>query len=248
MPNTANEGITKSLSEEVEPGRGYETMPDSSMYIIRRDPFRAVRRGRQLFQRKFVRAEGQGRAKYDGDPSIDVNNALGAGLSDSCGSCHSRPRGSAGAGGNVATRPDSRDAPHLFGVGLKEMLADEITKDLRNIRAAALLQAAKSKSPVTRRLLSKGISFGWITANPDGALDTSKVEGVNPDLRVRPFFAEGSTISIREFLVGAFRNEMGLEGADPDLLKASAGGRVVTPAGMVLDGSLDTIEAPPVSD
>src|SRR5215469_17605310 len=67
MPNTANEGINKSLAEEIGAGRGYETMPDSSMCIIKRDPFRAVRRGRQLFQRKFVRAEGQGRVKYDGD-------------------------------------------------------------------------------------------------------------------------------------------------------------------------------------
>jgi hypothetical protein len=32
---------------------------------------------------------------------------------------------------------------------------------------------------------------------------------VNPDLRVRPFFAQGGTISIREFLVGAFNAEMG---------------------------------------
>ncbi len=39
---------------------------------------------------------------------------------------------------------------------------------------------------------------------------------------------------------------MGLNAADPDLAKASAGGRVVTPAGMVLDGSLDRVEAPPV--
>ena len=78
-------------------------------------------------------------------------------------------------------------------------------------------------------------------------MDTSKVSGVNPDLRVRPFFAEGSTISIREFLVGAFRNEMGMEAADPDL-PASAGGRVVTPSGMVLDGSIDKIEAPPITD
>ena len=43
--------------------------------------------------------------------------ALGAGLADSCAACHGRPRGSAGAGGDVATRPDSRDAPHLFGLG-----------------------------------------------------------------------------------------------------------------------------------
>ena len=46
MPNTANEGINKSLVEEIGQGRGFETMPDSSMCIIKRDPFRAVRRGR----------------------------------------------------------------------------------------------------------------------------------------------------------------------------------------------------------
>jgi hypothetical protein len=66
---------------------------------------------------------------------------------------------------------------------------------------------------------------------------------------VKPFFAEGSTISIREFVVGALHNEMGLEAsADPDLLAASEGGRVVTPSGMVLDGLKDKISVPPAPD
>jgi hypothetical protein len=247
-PNTAKAGINKSLADEIGPGRGDLMTPNSSLFIINRDPFRSVRRGRQLFQRKFTRAQGQGPSNSDGVGDINHIGGIGAGLADSCAGCHGRPRGSAGAGGDVATRPDSRDAPHLFGLGLKEMLADEMTTDLRNIRAQAVIEASKKGHAVTRQLFSKGISFGSITANPDGGLDTSKVEGVNPDLRVRPFFAEGSTISMREFLVGAFRNEMGLEGADPDLLKASAGGRVVTPSGMILDGALDKIEAPPLSD
>ncbi len=70
----------------------------------------------------------------------------------------------------------------------------------------------------------------------------------NPDLRVRPFFLHGETISIREFLVGAFNAEMGLEANDPDLRNAErAGGRrIITPAGMVLDGRADRIEQPPV--
>jgi hypothetical protein len=94
-------------------------------------------------------------------------------------------------------------------------------------------------------LLSKGIRYGSITANPDGSVDTSQVQGVDPDLRVKPFFAEGSAISMREFIVGALHNEMGLaDSEDPDLLAASAGGRVVTPSGMVLDGSKDR-NAPP---
>ena len=42
---------------------------------------------------------------------------------------------------------------------------------------------------------------------------------------------------------------MGLEAsADPDLLVASAGGRVVTPSGMALDGLKDHISQPPPPD
>jgi CxxC motif-containing protein (DUF1111 family) len=59
---------------------------------------------------------------------------------------------------------------------------------------------------------------------------------------VRPFFAHGGTISIREFAVGAFDAEMGLQPVDPDTFIAQAGNRVVTPSGMVLDGRIDNIE------
>ena len=248
-PNTAKAGINKSLADEVGAGRGDVLTPGSSIYLINRDPFRSIRRGRQLFQRKFTQAQGQGPNPGDGVGDIDTNIGIGAGLSDSCASCHGRPRGSAGTGGNVATRPDSRDSPHLFGLGLKEMLADEITTDLRCTRDLAVAQAQQRKHSVSLKLVSKGIPYGIIIANPDGSVDTSKVAGVDADLRVKPFFAEGSTISMREFIVGALHNEMGLEASsDPDLLAASAGARVVTPSGMVLDGSKDKISGPPQPD
>ncbi|MBZ5600090.1 MAG: thiol oxidoreductase-like protein [Acidobacteriia bacterium] len=248
-PNTAKAGINKSLLDEIGAGRGDVTTPNSSVYIINRDPYRSIRRGRQLFQRKFTHLQGQGPNEKDGVGDINTDIAIGAGLSDSCALCHGRPRGSAGAGGNVVTRPDSRDAGHLFGLGLKEMLADEITTDLRATRDLAIAKAQQSKHSVTMKLASKGIHYGSITANPDGSLDTAAVAGVDPDLRVKPFFAEGSTISMREFIVGALHGEMGMEdSADPDLLAASAGGRVVTPSGMVLDGSKDKISAPPPPD
>jgi len=246
--NKINAGINKSLADEVGTGRGDIMTPYSSLFIINRDPYRSIRRGRQIFQRKFTRAQGQGPNNSDGVGDLNTVAGIGAGLSDSCAGCHGRPKGSAGSGGDVATRPDSRDAPHLFGLGLKEMLADEITSDLRAIRAAASAVAKGSGKSVTARLQSKGISYGVITANADGSFDTSQVSGVNPDLRVRPFFAEGSTISIREFLVGAFRNELGMPAADPDLLLASSGKKVTTPSGMVLDGSQDTVDASPASD
>jgi mono/diheme cytochrome c family protein len=243
-PNIANEGIKKSLAQQIGAGRGNLMTPDSSSFILARDPFRSIRRGRQLFQRKFTRAEGQGPVTGDGFGDINSNLAIGAGLSDSCASCHGRPRGSAGAGGDVVTRPDSRDAPHLFGLGLKEMLADEITADLRAIKAEAVADAMARHHSVTKRLTSKRIHYGTITANPNGSVGTLNVQGVDPDLRVRPFFHHGGTISIREFVVGALNAEMGLQAVDPDLTAASAGARITTPAGMVLDGSLDTVEAP----
>ena len=247
-PNTAQAGIAKSLQDEIGAGRGDSYTPGSSIFIINRDPSRSIRRGRQLFQRKFTRVQGQGPNEGDCAGDIETNDAIGAGLSDSCAMCHGRPRGSAGVGGNVATRPDSRDAPHLFGLGLREMLADEITADLRTIRQQAINQAEKSGNSVTLPLLSKGINYGTITAAPSGTVDTSNVQGVDPDLRVRPFFAQGKTMAIREFVVGALHKEMGLEVNDPDLANAHAGARVVTPSGMVLDGALDSIDAPPDPD
>ncbi len=246
-PNAANAGIAKSYAEQIGTGRGDSFSPGSSSFITKRDPFRSVRRGRQLFQRKFTVAQGSGPRTGDGIGDIESDGSIGAGMADSCASCHGRPRGAAGFGGDVFTRPDSRDAPHLFGLGLQEMLADEITKDLRAIREGAVADAQASGVPETRDLTSKGITYGSLTAHPDGAVDTSNVEGVNADLRVRPFFAEGTTISMREFIVGALNAEMGLEAADPDLLAASSGTDVVTPSGMVLSGSADAIEAPPAS-
>lgn len=244
-PHPENAGIEKSLTDQVGAGRGTVNTPASSLFIIKRDPFRSIRRGRQLFQRKFQVQQGFGPLTGDGAGNIATDGSIGAGLVDSCAGCHGRPRGSAGSGGNVATRPDSRDAPHLFGLGLVEMLADEMTATLRGIRAQAIQDANTNGSPVTRNLVAKGVSFGTIKAFPGGSVDTSGVKGVNPDLRVRPFFAEGSSFSIREFAVGAFNAEMGLEAFDPDLLLASNGGVVTTPSGLVLDGSKDTLPAPP---
>jgi mono/diheme cytochrome c family protein len=244
-PNVAGFGIAKSLVEQIGNGTGDWSTPDSSSFIIARDPFRAIRRGRQIFQRKFLRSQGQGPLPADGVGDININLSLGAGISDSCAGCHGRPRGAAGVGGDVVTRPDSRDAPHLFGIGLKEMLADEITTDLRSIRAQAISEWRLTHRATSKLLVSKGIEFGSITVRDDGRIDTSQVRGVNPDLRVRPFFAHGAKISIRESAIGAFNEEMGLQSVDSDLMRAHNGARITTRSGMQLDGSTDQIEAPP---
>src|SRR5262249_38885014 len=76
--------------------------PGSSTFLIRRDPARAIRRGRQLFQRKYRIVQGLGPRSKDGVGDLDTNGALGAGISDSCAGCHGRPRGAAGFGAGVA--------------------------------------------------------------------------------------------------------------------------------------------------
>ena len=251
-PGVPGGAINRTLEQQIGSGRGDDATEGSSLYLIARDPVRAIRRGRQVFQRKFTARQGLGpRVTASSAGNIRENAAYGAGLTDSCAACHGRPRGSAGVGGNVATRPDSRDAPHLFGAGLVERLADEITGELRSIRTKATQQARQSGAPVTLPLVGKGIQYGSIQGLPDGRVVTTGVEGVDPDLRVRPFFAHGGEYSLRAFAVGAFKDEMGLESPDPVLCQATnpAGSiRTASPAGMVFDRALDSVKRPPSCD
>ena len=209
-PNVLNEGIAKSLGEEIGAGRGDVVTPDSSAFIIARDPFRAIRRGRQLFQRKFTRAQGQGplARRRRGRHQQPARHRRGPGrqLRRRATGARGAPPGS---GGDVVTRPDSRDAPHLFGARPQ---GDAGRRDHHRPAGDPRPRArsgSRAKAGVTRRLTSKGIDYGTITADPDGTVDTSQVAGVDPDLRVRPFFAHGGQISIREFVVGALQRRDG---------------------------------------
>src|SRR5690606_26273284 len=92
-PNRSGDGIALSLDEQVGPGRGDWFTEDSSSFIINRDPFRAIRRGRQLFQRKFQAVRGLGPLSGDGTGDVETTRIIGAGLADSCAACHGRPRG-----------------------------------------------------------------------------------------------------------------------------------------------------------
>jgi hypothetical protein len=97
-------------------------------------------------------------------------------------------------------------------------------------------------------LISKGINYGTLSIDENGVVDTSGVVGVNDDLRVRPFFAEGSTISMREFTVGAFNAEMGIQITDSVINAAAAGEVVMSPSGMVFDGTVDVFETSPLAE
>ncbi len=159
---------------------------------------------------------------------LDGFNRVSGPEADSCAGCHNRPR-VGGGGDNATnvfslaerfaffddpSQPDEnneapvytlqaagneRNAPSLFGAGLIEMLAREMTDELHAARALASQLAAQRGSNVRHPLVAKGVSFGFITAKPDNTFLTHEVEGVDPDLVIRPFGAKGTVVSIREF-------------------------------------------------
>jgi len=156
---------------------------------------------------------------------------------NSCAECHNQPfeDGAGAPMGNVHRDPLHsgdpaqmivRNPPHLFGIGAIQLLAEEMTKRMRRLRTQAINQANNSGGPVTVDLMTKGINFGTLTANPGDTadtVDTSAVVGVSSDLIVRPFQWKGENASLREFNRGALHNELGMtpvemvgEGVDSD--------------------------------
>jgi hypothetical protein len=89
-----------------------------------------------------------------------------------------------------------------------------MTADLHAIRAQAIAQAQGSPAPVTLPLTTKGVSFGKITGNPNGTVDTSHVEGVDADLIIKPFHQKGVVVSIRQFTVNAFNHHHGMQAVE----------------------------------
>jgi len=116
----------------------------------------------------------------------------------------------------LQTIADSRKTIGMFGSGFIEMLARQITADLRTIRDATPAGGSSA-------LLSKGISFGTISRKADGSWDISRVVGIAwlslrsqgpndpPTLIIRPFHQSGSVISLREFSNNAFNHHHGIQ-------------------------------------
>jgi len=144
---------------------------------------------------------------------------------NSCNSCHSLGGGDGAGdtGSNVIRDPGrtgnpalwiSRNAPHVFGLGAIQRLAEEMTTKLKGIRADAQQAACTSGAPVTAALTAKGTSYGSITVSCDGTVDTSAIEGIDKDLIVKPFQWKGSKKFIRDFVRGAATNEVGMQGVE----------------------------------
>ncbi len=95
--------------------------------------------------------------------------------------------------------------PFLFGSGGIELLAKEMTVTLQTLK-----KQAQNNPGQTVQLVAKGVSFGSIKF-ANGQFDTSRVEGVDADLVVRPFGRKGEFPTIRAFDVGALRFHFGME-------------------------------------
>ncbi len=203
--------------------------------------------GDRLFETSFNALDGGGANVGDGQrftrvPRADLDGPgqwathrpprVTGPNAQSCNACHNQPAFDDGAGtiasnnvrdpfhtGNVRSFI-TRQAPHLFGIGAKQRLAEEMTEELQAIRDQAITEAMTGGISVTKRLVAKGVEFGFITARPDGSVDTSAVEGVDADLVIRPIEWKGITASVRAFVRGAAHNELGMQGvemAGPDV-------------------------------
>lgn len=116
----------------------------------------------------------------------------------------SPPRGAGRLGAYVAGDGDrlssalARRPPPLLGLAALQVLGQELTADLSRLREGVLSAGRTRGVQATVPLVSHGLSFGALSASPDGALDTSALLGVAPDLIVRPFGARGSHATLRE--------------------------------------------------
>lgn len=141
----------------------------------------------------------------------------------SCTSCHevTFEDGAGGIEANAMRDPQrsmdpsrfiQRNAPHVFGLGALQLLAEEATADLKGIRARAIAQAQVNGAAVRVALTTRNdVNYGFITADPSGSVDTSDVEGVDPDLVVKPFQWKGAVAFARDFVRDASNNELGMQ-------------------------------------
>lgn len=165
--------------------------------------------------------KGVGPIAADGSTPSRLLTEVGGMDSGSCRACHFKggPDGSGTSSGIAMLRSDGshiatatlRDSPHVMGLGYIQMIAQEITEELKDIANRAKNHAITSAKPATRSLNAKNISFGSITAMPDGSFDTTEVRHIRDDLVVRPFGHKGRAASLFEFVDEALQMHHGIQ-------------------------------------
>jgi hypothetical protein len=194
--------------------------------------------GDALFHAEFNGLDGVGSAvRKDGSKvsRFAPPGPKGPG-SQGCGECHAVPfaasaglaHSSVGRDKKGTTEVNVRSVTSLFGNGILQLLAQEMTEELQAVRddAASAAKAAPG-TPAVRDLISKGTRFGAIaaTATADGQIDfdTSRVAGIDPDLVVRPMGWKGDAPMVRNITLAAAAGGMGMIGDELVWKKAGAG-------------------------
>ena len=109
---------------------------------------------------------------------------------------------------------NERNTLGMFGSGLVELLAREMSKDLISQRASAEIISLNESRNVRIELISKGITFGFLTAKANGTLDTSEIVGVDKDLIIKPFTQKGVVPSLRVFTNNAMNHHHGMQSSE----------------------------------
>lgn len=195
-----------------------------------------IKDGRLLFKTKFNIRDGAGRPAATGDskptPRFLVKerkfHRIAGPDASSCFSCHNDPE--VGGSGDIATNvfvgahfsdpptqsvsgnvTNERNTTSILGSGAIELLASEITDELRSLREKALKTAIEGGQKVQVKLVSKGIEFGSVIVRPDGTYDNSQLKGIDDDLVLKPFGSKGVAISLREFTIAALNQHHGIQ-------------------------------------
>ncbi|WP_289029055.1 di-heme oxidoredictase family protein [uncultured Paraglaciecola sp.] len=205
----------------------------------------AFEEGDELFEIEFNALDGVGinvgnGKRFSSIPRLDLTgdmawaNVLPTRATgpngNSCLSCHNQPI-SDGAGGvndnTIRIDPEriqsgfiERQAPHIFGLGGLQLLAEEMTTELQLLRDQAIIDSCKTKTRLSISMTAKDINFGSLHVLCK-RINYRDLAGIDKDLVVKPFEWKGLTAFTRDFVRGAAHQELGMQAtelvADKDL-------------------------------
>jgi hypothetical protein len=180
----------------------------------------------EAFESEFNRPGGAGRLTASSQVSpMRVQpihkGELGGLDGTSCRSCHfsGGPDG-AGSGsqltllrgdGDSLSSATLRDPPHVMGLGYLSLAAQTIQKAFKVQIKNATEYAQNTKTTRRFQLKAVGISFGWVKVDPHGKIDTSEVQGLSSDLKIRPFGWKGRHTHLADVVDEAFQVHHGLQ-------------------------------------